>query len=156
MGIDYKIKRLKVRWRRFKRRFDKGLYPEKEHRISPYQEKAIRLWRMVLKDADSKLGVSSYGVRQVERENLVLVFQDFGSSNDETVLTIMDTNDNGNNLYELHIGKRHAILVCEAFDDEMDRRMNRAESAKRLLIESDLDHLLQTQEEKMKSQRVSK
>jgi len=84
------------------------------------------------------------------------VFQDFGSSNDETVLTIMDTNDNGNNLYELHIGKRHAILVCEAFDDEMDRRMNRAESAKRLLIESDLDHLLQTQEEKMKSQRVSK
>ena len=151
MGIDYKIKRLKVRWRRFMRRFDKRLYPEKEHRISPYQEKAIRLWRMTLKDPSSRLGVNTFGVRQVDRENLVIVFQDFGGANDDSVLTIMDTNDNGNNLYELHISKRHAGMVCEAFDDEMDRRMNRVESAKRLLIESDLDNLLKSQEKRMRS-----
>jgi len=153
MNIDYRIKRMQVRWRKFKRRFDKGLYPEKEHRISPYQEKAIRLWRMTLKDPDSRLGVNTYGVRQVDRENLVMVFQDFGGSNDDSILTIMDTNDNGNNLYELHISKRHAIMLCEAFDDEMNRRMNRVESAKRLLIESDLDNLLRSQEKRIKSGR---
>jgi hypothetical protein len=153
MNIDYRIKRMQVRWRKFKRRFDKSLYPEKEYRISPYQEKAIRLWRMTLKDPDSRLGVNTYGVRQVDRENLVMVFQDFGGSNDDSILTIMDTNDNGNNLYELHISKRHAIMLCEAFDDEMNRRMNRVESAKRLLIESDLDNLLRSQEKRMKHVR---
>lgn len=149
MGINYRIKRWKVRWRRFMRHFDKGLYPEKEHRISPYQEKAIRLWRMTLKDPSSRLGVSTYGVRQVDRENIVIIFQDFGT--DDSILTIMDTNDNGNNLYELHLSKRHSVMVCEAFDDEMNRRMNRVESAKRLLIESDLDSLLKDQEARMKN-----
>lgn len=150
MGIDYKIKRMKVRWRIFMRRFRPSLYPEKEYRITPYQEKAIKLWRMTLKDPASRLGVNTYGVRQVDRENLVIIFQDFGAG-DDSFLTIMDTNDNGNNLYELHISKRHAAMVCEAFDDEMDRRMNRVESAKRLLIESDLDNLLQSQEKRMRS-----
>lgn len=150
MGIEYKIKRLKVRWRIFMRRFKPSLYPEKEYRITPYQEKAIKLWRMTLKDPASRLGVNTYGVRQVDRENLVIIFQDFGAG-DDSFLTIMDTNDNGNNLYELHISKRHAAMVCEAFDDEMDRRMNRVESAKRLLIESDLDNLLRSQEQRMKS-----
>jgi len=150
MGIEYKIKRLKVRWRKFMRRFRPSLYPEKEYRITPYQEKAIKLWRMTLKDPASRLGVNTYGVRQVDRENLVIIFQDFGAG-DDSFLTIMDTNDNGNNLYELHISKRHAAMVCEAFDDEMDRRMNRVEFAKRLLIESDLDNLLQSQEQRMKS-----
>lgn len=150
MGIEYKIKRLKVRWRIFMRRFKPSLYPEKEYRITPYQEKAIKLWRMTLRDPSSRLGVNTYGVRQVDRENLVIIFQDFGAG-DDSFLTIMDTNDNGNNLYELHISKRHAAMVCEAFDDEMDRRMNRVEFAKRLLIESDLDNLLHSQEQRMKS-----
>lgn len=149
MLINYRIKRIKVRWRVFMRRFRPSLYPEKEYRISPYQEKAIRLWRMTLKDPNSRLGVNTYGVRQVDRENLVIMFQDFGAG-DDSFLTIMDTNDNGNNLYELHISKRHAAMVCEAFDSEMDRRMSRVESAKRLLIESDLDNLLRSQENRMK------
>lgn len=156
MGIEYKIKRLKVMWRRFKRRANKHVYPEKEYKISPYQEKAIRLWRMTLKDPASRLGVNTYGVRQVDRENLVMVFQDINGSADEAVLTIMDTNDNGNNLYELHISRRYAIWVCEAFDDEMDRRMNKAESAKRLLIESDLENLLRSQENRMKNSNTGK
>lgn len=149
MLISYRIKRLKVRWRRFTRRFSPNIYPEKDYRISPYQEKGIRLWRMTLKDPSSRLGVSTFGVRQVDRENLVMVFQDFGAG-DDSILTIMDTNDNGNNLYELHISRRHTVMVCEAFDSEMDRRMNRVESAKRLLIESDLDNLLQSQERRMR------
>ncbi len=150
MEINYRIKRLKVRWRRFMRRFDKGLYPQKEYRISPYQEKGMRLWRLMLKDQDSKLGVNTYGVRQIEKDNLLLVFQSAGNSNDDSVLTIMDVNDSGNNVYELYIGTRQAASICEAFDMEMNRRMNRAESAKRFLIESDLDRLLKIQDERIK------
>ena len=150
MEINYRIKRIKVRWRRFMRRFDKGLYPQKEYRISPYQEKGMRLWRLMLKDQDSKLGVNTYGVRQIEKDNLLLVFLSGGNSNDDSVLTIMDVNDSGNNVYELHIGARQAASICEAFDMEMNRRMNRAESAKRLLIESDLDRLLKMQDERIK------
>ena len=148
MIINYKIKKLKVRWRRFIRRFDKGLYPHKEYRISPYQEKGIRLWKLMLKDQNSKLGVNTYGVRQIEKENLLLVFNSIGNSNDDSVLTIMDVNESGNNVYELHLGNRQAISICNKFDIEMDRRMYRAESAKRLLIESDLDRLLILQENK--------
>lgn len=148
MKINYRIKRIKVRWRHFKRRFDKGIYPEKSHRISPYQEKGIRLWKLILKDPESKLGVNTWGVRQIERDNLVMVFQSYGNSNDDSILTIMDVNDGGNNLYELHISTRQATIICDVFDLEMDRRMNRAESAKRLLIESDLDRLLSLQEKK--------
>lgn len=148
MKINYRIKRIKVRWRNFKRRFDKGIYPEKSYRISPYQEKGMRLWKLVLKEQESKLGVNTWGVRQIERDNLVMVFQSYGNSNDDSILTIMDVNDGGNNLYELHISARQATIICEAFDLEMDRRMNRAESAKRLLIESDLDRLLSLHEKK--------
>ena len=132
------------------RRFDKSLYPQNYYRISPYQEKGIRLWRLILKDQNSKLGLNTYGVRQIEKENLLLVFQYGGNSNEDSVLTIMDVNDSGNNVYELHIGIRQATSICDAFDMEMNRRMNRAESAKRLLIESDLDRLLKIQDERIK------
>jgi hypothetical protein len=60
----------------------------------------------------------------------------------------MDVNDSGNNVYELHLGNRQANSICSAFDMEMDRRMHRAESAKRLLIESDLDRLLRIQDDR--------
>ena len=150
MEFNYRIKRLKVRWRQFMRRFDKSLYPQKDYRISPYQEKGIRLWRLMLKDQNSKLAVNTYGVRQIEKDNLLLVFQYGGNSNEDSVLTIMDVNDSGNNVYELHIGTRQATSICEAFDMEMNRRMNRAESAKRLLIESDLDRLLKIQDDRIK------
>jgi hypothetical protein len=151
--ISWKIKKLKVRWRRFSRSFGAKMYYEKEHKISPYQEKAIRLWKMILKDKECRLGVNSYGVRQIEKGDLLMVFQSANGTNDESVLTIMDVTETGNNLYELHISYRNACNVCEIFDLEMDRRMNDAENIRRSIIETDLDKLLRRQEDRFRSQK---
>lgn len=152
--ISWRIKRLKVRWRRFSRRFGASMYHEKEYKISPYQEKAIRLWKMLLKDKECRLGVNSYGVRQIEKGDLLMVFQAANGANDESVLTIMDVTDNGNNLYELHISYKSSCNVCESFDNEMDRRMNDAENIRRSIIETDLDKLLRRQEDRFRNRTI--
>jgi hypothetical protein len=152
--ISWRIKRLKVSWRRLTRRFGATMYPEKQYKISPYQEKAIRLWKMLLKDKECRLGVNSYGVRQIEKGDLLMVFQSANGTNDDSVLTIMDVTDSGNNLYELHISYKSACNVCESFDTEMDRRMNDAENIRRSIIETDLDKLLRRQEDRFRSQRT--
>lgn len=136
------------------RSFNKKIYPEKEHQISPYQEKAIRLWKLLLKDRESQLGVSTYGVRQIEKGNLLMVFQVANASSDDSVLTIMDVASAGNNLYELHISARNAGYVCEFFDAEMDRRMSNAENKRRSIIETDLDKLLRDQDQNLKAKSV--
>ena len=149
--ISYKIKKLRVRWRKFTNSFNKRIAPEQSN-ITPYQEKAIRLWKLVLKDKNSKLAVNTYGVRQIEKENLLLVFQ-CNPNNNDSVLTIMDITENGNNLYELQIPNRKSNQICNYFDDEMERRMNIVETTKRNIIETDLDKLVNYQDLQLKKQK---
>jgi hypothetical protein len=149
--ISYKIKKLRVRWRKFTNSFNKRIGPE-QNPITPYQEKAIRLWKLVLKDKNSKLAVNTYGVRQIEKDNLLLVFQ-CNPNNNDSVLTIMDITENGNNLYELQIPNRKSNQICNYFDDEMERRMNIVETTKRNIIETDLDKLVNNQDLQLKKQK---
>lgn len=146
--LGYRIKRLRVKWRNWKTRFDTRISPETQI-TSPFQEKAIRLWRLVLKDEESKLGINPYGVRQIEKENLLMIFQ-YTDSNSDSILTIMDITETGNNIYELHINAKQAYNVCDYFDDEMDRRMSKSAKTKRIIIETDLDKLVNFHDLKLK------
>lgn len=147
--LGYRLKRLKVKWRQWKNSFDKRIGPE-DQTTSPYQDKAIRLWKLTLKDTESKLGVNTQGVRQIEKDNLLIIFQ-YTDSNSNSILTIMD-----NNVYELSIPPKQSITICDYFDDEMDRRMNKSVSAKRVIIETDLDKLVNSQDIQLKKQKGDK
>lgn len=149
--LGYRIKRLRVKWRNWKTRFDNRIGPENQL-TTAYQEKAIRLWRLVLKDEESKLGVNTNGVRQIERDNLLMVFQ-YTDGNTDSILTIMNITENGNHIYELHIYPKQSHNVCDYFDDEMDRRMSKSEKTKRIIIETDLDKLVNFQDIKLKKQK---
>ena len=146
--ISYRFKRLRVKWRQWKNSIGDTMSFDENKVITPFQEKAIRLWKLVLKDGDSQLAFNTYGIRQVEKGNLLLVFQH--NSTDESTMTIMDTKESNNNLYELHIPLKHSIYVCDLFDDEMDKRMNNVETKKRFIIETDLDNLIKEEERNIK------
>jgi hypothetical protein len=146
--LSWRFKRLRVRWRQWKRRFDNSITPEQNKVITPFQEKSIRLWKLLLKDNNTKLAFNTYGIRQIEKDNLLLVFQH--NPTGESVMTIMDINEHNHNLYELHIPVKNSLYVCDLFDDEMDKRMSETESKKRFIIESDLDKLLQQEEKNLK------
>jgi hypothetical protein len=147
--LSYRIKRLRVHWRRWKSNLDNRITPEESRIVTPFQEKGIKLWRLCLKDTEAKLAFNTNGVRQIEKENLLLVFQHNPSG--ESVMTIMDINENSKNIYELNILSKQSLYVCDLFDDEMDRRMFMADSAKRHMIETDLDNLVTLQEGKLKN-----
>jgi len=146
--IGYRIKVWRVYWRRWKNRLDNSITPDENKIITPFQEKGIKLWRLCLKDSSTKLAFNTNGVRQIEKENLLLVFQHNLSG--ESVMTIMDINDNNKNIYELNILNRQSLYVCDLFDDEMDKRMSLVEKTKRQIIETDLDNLVVVQENLLK------
>ena len=146
--LSYRIKVWRVYWRRWKNRLDNSITPDENKIITPFQEKGIKLWRLCLKDSSTKLAFNTNGVRQIEKENLLLVFQHNPSG--ESVMTIMDINDSNKNIYELNILNRQSNYVCDLFDDEMDKRMSLVESTKRKIIETDLDNLLIVQEDLLK------
>ena len=146
--LGYRIKRWRVYWRRWKHSLDNRITPDEHKIIIPFQEKGIKLWRLCLKDNSTKLAFDTNGVRQIEKENLLLVFQHNPSG--ESVMTIMDINASNKNIYELNILNKQSNYVCDLFDDEMDKRMSLVESTKRQIIETDLDNLLVVQENLLK------
>ena len=152
--LGYRLKRLKVKWRQWKKSMDKRIGPE-DQTTSPYQDKAIRLWKLTLKDTESKLGVSTQGVRQIEKNNLLMIFQ-YTDGNSNSILTIMDVTASGNNVYELNIPPKQSINICDYFDDEMDRRLNKSVTTKRIIIETDLDKLVDFQDKELKKQKGDK
>lgn len=146
--LRYRIKRWSVYWRRWKDSLDNRITSEENKVTTPFQEKAIKLWRLCLKDSSTKLAFNTNGVRQIEKENLLLVFQHNPSG--ESVMTIMDINEHNKNIYELNVLSKQANYVCDIFDDEMDKRMYLVENKKRQIIETDLDNLLKEQENRLK------
>lgn len=142
--LSYRIKVWRVYWRRWKNRLDNSITPDENKMTTPFQEKGIKLWRLCLKDSTAKLAFNTTGVRQIEKENLLLVFQH--NPGGESVMTIMDINTSSKNIYELNILTKQSNYVCDLFDDEMDKRMSLVEITKRQIIENDLDNLLVVQE----------
>ena len=142
--IKYRILRGLVKFHNWKQSIDSKIDNERS-RISPYEEKAIRLWRMLLKDEDTKMSYNSFGVRQIEKENIFMIFQHSG--NNDYIMTLMDVNENGRSLYELHFPQKHADIVSDHFDDELERRMKKTENNKRHIIENDIDKLIKVEED---------
>lgn len=142
--IKYRYKRALIHWRQWQMSINNTITPDKR-KLTPYEEKAIRLWRLCLKDEDTQMAYNTHGVRQIEKEHLFIMFQPGG--NNDHIMTIMDVNSNGRSLYEFHIPQKESDYVSECFDLEMEKRMRKVENNKRNIIETDIDKLL-AQEEK--------
>jgi len=142
-NLKYRYKRILVYWRQWQMSIDDTMTSNKR-KLTPYEEKAIRLWRLCLKDEDTQMAYNTNGVRQIEKEHVFIVFQPCG--NQDYIMTIMDVNDNGRSLYEFHIPAKDSDDVCEYFDLEMEKRMRKVENNKRNIIESDIDKLLEQEE----------
>lgn len=143
MKLKYQIKRLLVKWRRWQTSINDTISVDKIE-ITAYEQKAIRLWKMYLKDKESILAYNAQGVRQIEKETLFIIFQ--SSGNLYHLMTIMDVNDSSKTLFELHIPEKEAKEICDIFDTELEKRMKKVENDKRKIIEHDLDKLLKIQE----------
>jgi len=150
--IKYRIKILRVYWRKWRRSIDNRMTVERKQ-ITTYEEKAIRLWKILLKDEDTQMAYNTYGVRQIEKDNVFMIFQPTG--NNEYLMTLVDVDDTRRSLYELRIPQKESDVVCDHFDTEMEKRMKRAENNKRSIIETDLDKLLE-KEEKLLTDRKNK
>ena len=149
----FRIKRIQVLWRKWRLSLDKSITMENQ-KLSTYQEKAIRLWRLCLKDDNTKLAYNTLGIRQLEKENLFITYTPAG--NGSYIITIMDISGDRKNLYEVHIPSKHTDYAGDMFDAEMEKRMRKVENTKRAIIESDIDKLIEQEEKILMSKHRSK
>ena len=149
-NLKYRWKRLNVMFRKWMQSIDdKMSVYDKE--LTAYEEKAAKLWKLLLKDKNTHMAYSSSGVRQIQKENVFMIFQPNG--NNDYLMTVVDTTDGRKSLYEVHIPAKQAIVVCDCFDDEMEKRMTKAEKDARSIIENDIDSLLENEEKQFSSMR---
>lgn len=150
--LNYRLKRFIIKWRRWRARIDSKIGPE-GNKLTQFEEKAIRLWKLCLRDKDTKLAYNSMGIRQLEKGNLFLIFKPSGSN--DFIMTIMDITVERKSVFEIHIPIKHSGDVCDYFDVELGRRMRETESAKRSMIGDDLDRLLNEQTREINRQKRS-
>jgi hypothetical protein len=159
MSLSFKSKmrylflRNLVKWRNWRKTIDNKMTAERSV-LSPTEEKAIRLWKILLRDEETHMSYNSLGVRQIEKENIFMIFQP--GSNSGYIMTLMDVNEESRSLYELHIPPKHSDIVADNFDDELERRMKRAENNKRSIIETDIDILLRKEEKILIDKKAKK
>ena len=149
LRFKFRWKRIRVMWRRWKRKVD-SLKPDYSIQTN-YEEKGLRLWRMVIRDEDTQMAYNSEGTRQIEKDTLFITVTP-NNSIDRYTMTIMDISGSRRSLYELHVEGKSAGVAIESFDDEMQRRMKKVENSKRKLIETDIDKLIQSQDKSLKKQ----
>lgn len=149
LRFKFRWKRIRVMWRRWKRKVD-SLKPDYSIQTN-YEEKGLRLWRMVIRDEDTQMAYNSEGTRQIEKDTLFITVTP-NNSIDRYTMTIMDISGSRRSLYELHVEGKSAGVAIESFDDEMQRRMKKVENNKRRLIETDIDKLIQSQDKSLKKQ----
>ena len=149
LRFKFRWKRIRVIWRRWKRKVD-SLKPDYSIQTN-YEEKGLRLWRMVIRDEDTQMAYNSEGTRQIEKDTLFITVTS-NNSIDRYTMTIMDISGSRRSLYELHVEGKSAAMAIESFDDEMQRRMKKVENNKRRLIETDIDKLIQSQDKSLKKQ----
>ena len=149
LRFKFRWKRIRVMWRRWKRKVD-SLKPDYSIQTD-YEEKGLRLWKMVIRDEDTQMAYNSEGTRQIEKDTLFITVTS-NNSIDRYTMTIMDISGSRRSLYELHVEGKSAGVAIESFDDEMQRRMKKVENSKRKLIETDIDKLIQSQDKSLKKQ----
>jgi hypothetical protein len=147
----FRFKRIRILWKKWRRSLDKSISMPVE-KMSQRAEKSMRLWKMSLKDPDIKMSLSSGGERQIERDNLLVILRPINSS--DYLMTVMPISEvNGiitRNLYEIRYSGKNADVICESFDVEMSKRMEKAQNSRITFIEGDLDRLILQTEEMLK------
>lgn len=133
----------------FKRIDTKVTYDGEDKKITPLQEKAVRLWKLCLRDTETNLSCSiSDKTRHIEKNNLLIILTPMNQL--DYLMTIVDGDDSKSCLYEIRIGSKLSGGVITSFDNENERRMKEGEEDKRKTIHSDLDKLLLQEENSLK------
>lgn len=146
----YKYKRFLVKTRKwFRASFN--IFPwfkevDKVVALSSYEKKAIKLWKLYLKNKETHLSFNTDNIRQIEIANVLIIFKPgfhtAPGGNNDYLVTIMDISDERKTIYEFHIPYKNGQNAIFAFDMEMDKRMRDAETSKRGVIDDDLDKLI--------------
>lgn len=122
------------------------------HDNLPIQVKSAKLWKLLLRDAGSVISCSMVNkIRQIERDNMLIIMSPLNEM--DSMMTIMDVDNNKSCLYEIRFGNRSSSTLIELFDTENERRMLLGQSEKRESIHNDLDKLLKQQEDVLKRQK---
>lgn len=151
--VKYKYLRLRIKWRNWRGSVGDKMLSERS-KLTPYEEKALRLWKILLKDEDTKMSFNTFGVRQIEKRNIFMKLQQSGGN--DCIMTLIDITTERRSLYEIHIPLSHAEVISEQFDNILEKRMRKAETNKRILIETDIDNLLEEEEKVILSKIAQK
>jgi len=118
----------------------------------PIQVKSSKLWKLLLKDSESVISCSMINkIRQIEKDNMLVTMTPLNER--DSLMTIMDVDENKSCLYEIRFGDKTSIALMDLFDTENERRMLIGQSEKRESIHNDLDKLLKQQEDVLKRQK---
>jgi len=121
--------------------------------LLPIQSKSIRLWKLLLKDPDSTISCSLVNkIRQIEKDNMLLILSPINQMDFQ--MTIMDVESNRSCLFEITFGNKNSETIIDLFDSENEKRMILGQQEKRNSIQSDLDKLLQQQEQSLKMRKI--
>ena len=142
-----------LKWNGFFTRVEsKVKYSTEDFSQSELQEKAVRLWKLCLKDEDTSISCSiSNQTRQIEKNNMLIVLSPINSI--DYLMTIMDVDQTKSCLYEVRISQKISEGVISSFDAENERRMRLGEEERRNSIFKDLDKLLLQEEEAVRSKK---
>jgi len=123
------------------------------HKLNPMQERAVKLWKLSLKDKDCVLRCSiSTKERHVESGKILMTLTP--SATDHYRMSIYDSSDNDNcNFYDVIIPQPHLELTCDQFDTEMNKRMFDKESSRKEIIEDTMETMLRKHEEMVRQKR---
>jgi hypothetical protein len=136
-----------VKANRFFRRVDKKMTINPEgSKPSDLEEKAIRLWKLSLRNKSTQISCSiPKQIRQLQKDNMLIMLSPL--NNIEYMMTIIDTDTSKRCLYEVPITQKQSEIVISAFDTENEKRMRKNEQERRNSIHNDLDSLLRKEEE---------
>lgn len=135
-------------------KIDTKMTYSEDNRITPMQEKAVKLWKLCLKDKNVNITCSiALGTRQIEKDNLLIILSPINQLDYLMSIIDGDIDDKGNKncIYEIRIGPKLATSVVSTFDIENERRMKDSEESRRKFIYNDLDNLLLQEEESLKN-----
>lgn len=131
---------------------DKVIESREPHDNLPIQVKSAKLWKLLLRDSGSVISCSMVNkIRQIERDNMLIIMSPLNEM--DSMMTIMDVDNNKSCLYEIRFGNRSSSTLIELFDMENEKRMLMGQSEKRESIHNDLDKLLSQQEEVLRRQK---
>lgn len=143
----YKYLRFRVRIRKICKILSKNI--NNKVYLSSYEEKGIKLWKLLLRDETTYMSYSKLDIRQLSKGDVFMTFKPDGITS--YILTIVNISDNNKSLFELHIPEKYSNKVLHSFDFEHEKRMNKLEREKNQIIETDIDKLIQIEESNLKN-----